>query len=181
MSRIKGGIYGIYAANAFIKSLNSNGEMNVIFNILPNFILPTAFKIYSKHGKKLIKIDNIIEEICIEAGVNNKTTLEKSACCIYIFILCKLLGGELVFSAVKHGVKDVFNLFENSYIFKNIVSLWTRFDDIKQFRKIPMTGVISDNKTIISDFETAIWCFINGKNYIDCVKKLHILVKILLY
>lgn len=171
MSQIKGGIYGIYSANAFIKSLNNNGEINDIMTIFLNFILPTAFKIYSQYGKNLIEVDNIIEEICIKVGVSNKTTLEKSACCIYVFILCKLLGGELVFSAVKHGLKDVFNLFENSDIFKNIISLWTRLDDIKQFRKISMTEVVFGDKTIISDFEAAIWCFINGKNYIDCIKK----------
>lgn len=171
MCFIKGGIYGIYAANSFIESLKNNNQVNDMFMILSTHVLPAAFKIYSQYGKDLTKIDSIIEQICIKTRITNKTLIEKSVYCIYIFILCKLLGGELIFSAVKHGIREVFNLFENSDIFKNIVSLWTRLDDIKQFRKIPMSEVIYGDKTIISDFEAAIWCFINGKNYIDCIKK----------
>lgn len=134
-------------------------------------ILPIAFYIYAKYGKKSYLHGDIVRNI---SKLTHAHPISQFACEFYCNMIYQMLGNpELSKKHIFQNAKDVMQKIWKVPELKNdkdeLKDVFDRLYD-SDFDTVPDEKIQSSG-FVVHSLEAAIWCFLNTNNYCDCTLK----------
>ena len=131
-------------------------------------IAPMALYLYAKRGTAVEAEDmQVVHEISMLTHGHPRSML---ACGIYVQIALQLLDGKKLIDAIREGIKQAKEFYENHPLFIKEMPVYGRAWDIDRLAKMPVEAIKSSGY-VVDTMEAVLWCLLNTSSYEECVLK----------
>ena len=131
-------------------------------------IAPMALYLYAKRGTEIEAEDmQVVHEVSMLTHGHPRSMM---ACGIYVQIALHLLRGIDLSEAVREGIKQAKEFYENQPLFIGEMPVYGMVWDIDRLAKMPEEAIKSSGY-VVDTMEAVLWCLLNTSSYEECVLK----------